>query len=60
LPGSDPTRGIIAAYGLRPAVIVMDVRMPILDGLEATRLIKAIDAIRDPHVHRLHGDPGAG
>jgi len=41
---------IIAAYEMRPAVIVMDVTMPVLDGLEATRLIKTIDAIRDARV----------
>jgi CheY-like chemotaxis protein len=41
---------IIAAYELRPSVIVMDVSMPVLDGVEATRLIKAIDTTRDTHV----------
>jgi two-component system, cell cycle response regulator DivK len=41
---------ILTAYDIRPAVIVMDVSMPVLDGLEATRLIKAIDAIRDARV----------
>jgi CheY-like chemotaxis protein len=37
---------IIAAYEMKPSVIVMDVSMPVLGGLEATRLIKAIDAMR--------------
>jgi CheY-like chemotaxis protein len=41
---------IIAAYEMRPAVIVMDVTMPVLDGVEATRLIKTIDAVRDARV----------
>jgi two-component system cell cycle response regulator DivK len=43
-------QAIIAAYEMKPAVIVMDVSMPVLNGLEATRLIKAIDTIRDVRV----------
>jgi two-component system, cell cycle response regulator DivK len=41
---------VIAAYEMHPAVIVMDVTMPVLNGVEATRLIKAIDAIRDARI----------
>ena len=41
---------VIAAYELRPAVIVMDMMMPVLDGVEATRLIKEIDQLRDARV----------
>jgi CheY-like chemotaxis protein len=42
--------GLLAAYDLQPAVIVMDLMMPVLDGLEAARLIKAIDELRDTRV----------
>jgi CheY-like chemotaxis protein len=42
--------GLIAAYEMRPAVIIMDVTMPVLDGIEATRLIKATTATRDARV----------
>ena len=35
------------AYEMQPAVIVMDMTMPVLDGVEATRLIKATKATRD-------------
>jgi two-component system, cell cycle response regulator DivK len=47
---------LIAAYEMRPAVIVMDVTMPVLDGLEATRLIKAADATRHAQVIAYTGD----
>jgi CheY-like chemotaxis protein len=41
---------VIAAHEMQPAVIVMDVLMPVLDGVEATRLIKAIDEVRAARV----------
>ncbi|CAN5889559.1 hypothetical protein BH24ACI4_BH24ACI4_27940 [soil metagenome] len=41
---------VIAAYEMRPAVIIMDLTMPMLDGVQATRVIKAIDATRDARV----------
>jgi two-component system cell cycle response regulator DivK len=47
---ANGVEAVIAAYELRPAVIVMDVAMPVLDGIEATRLIKAIDELRDARV----------
>jgi CheY-like chemotaxis protein len=37
---------LIAAYEMHPSVIVMDMMMPVLDGIEATRLIKAIEELR--------------
>jgi CheY-like chemotaxis protein len=41
---------LIAAHAMRPAVIVMDIQMPVLDGIEATRLIKAAEATRHASV----------
>ncbi len=48
---------LIAAYEMRPGVIVMDVSMPVLDGVEATRLIKAGEATRDVRVIAYTGNP---
>jgi CheY-like chemotaxis protein len=47
---------LIAAYQMRPGVIVMDVSMPVLDGIEATRLIKAGAATRDARVIAYTGN----
>jgi len=41
---------LLAAYDLQPQVIVMDLMMPVLDGMEAARLIKAIDELRNTRV----------
>ena len=41
---------LIAAYEMQPAVIVMDLMMPLLNGIEATRLIKGTPATRDAKV----------
>ena len=48
---------LIAAYEMRPSVIVMDVSMPVLDGLEATRLIKACAVTRDARIIAYTGNP---
>jgi CheY-like chemotaxis protein len=48
---------LIAAYEMRPGVIVMDVTMPVLDGIEATRLIKAGEATRDARIIAYTGNP---
>ena len=46
-----------AGYVMRPGVIVMDVSMPVLDGIEATRLIKAGEATRNARVIAYTGNP---
>ena len=51
--------GLLAAYEMRPGVIVMDVTMPVLDGIEATRLIKAAETTRDARVIAYTGNPSS-
>src|SRR4051812_14317123 len=48
---------VIAASEMRPAVIVMDVAMPVLAGIEAARLIKASDTTRHARVIAYTGNP---
>jgi two-component system, cell cycle response regulator DivK len=48
---------LLVAYEMRPAVIVMDMAMPVLDGIEATRLIKSTEATRPARVIAYTGDP---
>jgi CheY-like chemotaxis protein len=48
--------GLLTAYEMRPDVIVMDLTMPVLNGLEATRLIKATRATRESRVIAYTGN----
>jgi two-component system, cell cycle response regulator DivK len=47
---------LLTAYEMRPAVIVMDLEMPVLNGIEATRLIKASEATRESRVIAYTGN----
>jgi len=42
--------GVIVAHYTRPAVVLMDVAMPVLDGVQATRLLKASQVTHDINV----------
>ena len=47
---SNGLEAVLAAHELRPAVILMDISMPVLDGVQATKLIKEIEALREAQV----------
>lgn len=50
---TDGRRGVEAARRHRPDVVLMDLRMPVLDGIEATRMIRADDELVGTHVVML-------
>jgi two-component system cell cycle response regulator DivK len=47
LTATNGLEGVIVAHYLRPSVILMDLTMPVLNGLEAARLIRASSATQD-------------
>ncbi len=58
---NDGAAGIAAAEELRPDVILMDLSLPVIDGWEATRRIKANDELKTIPViavtaHAMQGD----
>ena len=50
----DGARGVEMATSDRPDLILMDMSLPVIDGWEATRRIKATPSAQDPD-HRAHG-----
>ena len=50
MTATNGLEGVIVAHYARPLVVLMDVTMPVLDGLEAARLIQASAVTRDVNV----------
>lgn len=47
LTAANGLEGVIVAHFARPSVVLMDLTMPVLNGLEAARLIRASSATQD-------------
>jgi two-component system phosphate regulon response regulator PhoB len=55
--GSNGNEAIIYAHAVRPDIIVMDVSLPLLDGIAATRVLRSHDSTRDTPIIALTGYP---
>ena len=54
---SNGHEAVVKARAVRPDAIVMDVALPLLDGIEAARVIRAIDGLHDVPIVALTARP---
>jgi CheY-like chemotaxis protein len=54
---SNGHEAVVKARAARPDVIVMDVGLPLLGGIEAARVIRAIEGLHDLPIIALSGRP---
>jgi CheY-like chemotaxis protein len=59
ITASDGLEGVIVAHYARPVVVIMDLTMPILDGIEGARLLKASAVTRHLNVIAYTAKPSA-
>jgi CheY-like chemotaxis protein len=59
MTANNGLEAVIVAYYARPPVVLMDVTMPVLDGLEAARLMQASPVTRDMKVIAYIAKPDA-
>ena len=59
ITASDGLEGVIVAHYARPVVVIMDLTMPILDGIQSTRLLKASAVTRHLNVVAYTARPNA-
>jgi DNA-binding response OmpR family regulator len=59
ITASDGLEGVIAAHYARPVVVLMDLTMPILDGIQGARLLKASAVTQHLNVIAYTAQPSA-
>lgn len=57
ITAGDGLEGVLAAHYAQPSVVIMDLAMPVLDGFEAARLLKASSATGHLQIVAITANP---